>query len=317
MKLILGTMTFGPQVNLEAGRSMVQIFFSSGNKELDTAYVYNNGETEKILGKILSKETEHAYYLGTKVNPRITGKLDAEAVYMQINESLSRLGRDSVDLLYFHFPDPNTPIESALGAMNYLHKQGKIKEFGLSNFPADMVEHIWYLCDKFSWLKPTVYQGLYNGLSRKVEKDLLPLLHRLGIRFYAYNPLAGGLLSGKYSNFFDNPLPGRFTYRPNYLDRYWRKSFFKAMHTILDKCRQENIHLLEGAFRWLAYHSCLDDAKGDGIIIGASKIEHLKQNLETIEKGELPESIVDAFNEAWEIVKADSPEYYRFIPKKI
>ena len=314
MKLILGTMTFGPQVDAEGGRAMVRRFLADGHREIDTAYVYNEGESERILGSILSEHPQGAVSLATKVNSRITGRLDAQAVDMQFNESLSRLKRDSVDLLYFHFPDPVTPIESALEALAGLFEEGRCKALGLSNFPAWLVVDIWHLCKERGWPRPTVYQGLYNGLSRKPEAELFPALRKLGMRFYAYNPLAGGLLSGRYRGYGDDPAPGRFTFRPNYRNRYWKRSYFDALDTLGEACRDAEIRLPEAAFRWLAHHSRLDREAGDGILVGASQIGHLEQNLAAAEKGPLPEAVVHAFADAWEAVKPESPEYFRFLP---
>ncbi len=311
-KLILGTMTFGPQVDAESSRIMVQCFVDAGYRELDTAYVYNNGETEKILGSILMDLSEKKLVLGTKVNPKITGRLDADAVKMQFNESLSRMGQDSADILYLHFPDPTTPIGDALEACANLHGQGKFTELGLSNFPAWSVVDIWHLCKERGWPKPSVYQGMYNGLSRNVESELFPALRQLGMRFYAYNPLAGGLLSGKYLDFKDDPSAGRFTLRPNYRDRYWKESFFSALSILAEICCEVDIPLSEAALRWLAFHSCLDQKEGDGIIIGASKIDHLDQNLVSMEKGALPTAVVEAFGTAWEQARPDCPDYFRY-----
>lgn len=313
MKLILGTMTFGPQVDRQGCKAMVETFLNSGYQELDTAYVYNKGETERILGEILSSN-DGASYVATKVNPRITGRLDAAAVYTQLNESLKRLKKESVDLLYFHFPDPNTPIESALNAFSDLYAQGKVGEFGLSNFPAWKVVDIYYQCKENGWPVPTVYQGMYNGLSRNVEKELFPALRKLDMRFYAYNPLAGGLLSGKYNNFDEDPAHGRFTLRPNYQGRYWKKSFFNALHMLVERCDKLNIPLAEAAYRWLSNHSQLNQSEGDGIIVGASKLSHLQQNISANEKGELPDEILEAFEDAWFEAKPDSPDYFRYVP---
>ena len=312
VKLILGTMTFGPQVNAEESHAMVQRFVDSGYSELDTAYVYNEGKTEGILGSLLEHIPDESVIIGTKVNPRITGKLDANAVTMQFNESLNRLGRDAVDILYFHFPDYNTPIEEALAACTDLHGQGKFRELGLSNFPAWMVVDIWHICKKRGWLKPSVYQGMYNGISRNVESELFPALRKLGIRFYAFNPLAGGMLTGKHSHFDDNPSPGRFSRLQSYRDRYWKKAIMEAVNGLTIKCREVGIEPTEAAFRWLTYHSFLNPHKGDGIIIGASSMKQLKQNLTAAVKGALPKSLVSAFDDAWEDTKPDSPAYFRY-----
>ena len=162
------------------------------------------------------------------------------------------------------------------------------------------------------WPLPTVYEGLYNGLSRKIEGELFPAIRQLGISFYAYNPMAGGMLSGKHLSYENTPPPGRFARLGSYRERYWKKSYFEAINNLSNVCRVESIEPAEAAYQWLAYHSMLDAAKGDGIIIGASSITQFKQNINSINKGTLPEIVVTAFNEAWAEAEQDSPEYYRY-----
>ena len=311
MKIILGTMNFGPQLDLNSSREMTRSFLQSGFNELDTAYVYNGGDTEKYLGEILPDLK--GYYLATKVHPRITGKLDRETILMEFNESMQRMNRESVDLLYFHFPDGKTPIEEALETVAELYEQGKVKELGLSNYPAWQVIDIAYKCDKTGCPRPTVYQGMYNALCRNVEPELFPAIRTLGMRFYAFNPLAGGMLTGKHQHFEDTPEPGRFARLASYRNRYWKQSYFDAVDEIRKACEAENIPMAEAGYRWLCNHSCLDATNGDGILLGASKIMQMTQNMEAAKKGELPQSILDAMDGAWEIAKPDSPAYFKFI----
>ena len=309
MNLILGTMTFGESVFAPDVEMFVKTFLNKGGNLLDTAYVYNNGECEKLLGEVLPK-LNRPFSVATKVNPRITGRLDADAAYLQVNESLSRLNMTSADIVFLHFPDPATPVENVLGAMADLHDQGKFKELGLSNFPAWMTTDVWHICDRHGWVKPTVFEGIYNPLTRRAEAELNDCLNHFGMRFYAYNPMCGGLLTGRYGKFEDAPADGRFTHRPNYQNRYWKESFFSAIDCIKNAAEKQDIGIVEAAYRWLAYHSMLDEKRGDAIIIGASKLSHLIQNMEAVKAGPLPESIVEAFEKAWTITKSDSPEYF-------
>lgn len=309
MKLVLGTMTFGESVFSLDVKGFVETFLSEGYEELDTAYVYNEGNCEMLLGEVLPK-LGRPYKIATKVNPRITGRLDGEAAYLQLNESLRRLGIASVDTLYLHFPDPGTPVKSVLEACNGLYKEGKFKELGLSNFPAWMVADVWRICDEKGWICPSVYEGIYNPLTRRAETELNDCLNYFDMRFYAYNPTAGGLLTGRYEKFDSTPTDGRFTHRPNYQKRYWKKSFFDAVEIIKDACKKEHTTIIEATYRWLAYHSMLNEKRGDAIIIGASKLNHLKQNMNALRAGKLPESLTAAFEEAWQVSKADSPEYF-------
>ena len=313
MKIVLGTMNFGPQLDEAASREMVTTFLKTGNRELDTAYVYNGGSTETILGAILPSLPESRYEIATKVHPRITGRLDRETIMMELGESLQRMKRDRVDLLYFHFPDGKTPVEEALETMAELHQKGVVREFGLSNYPAWQVIDIAYKCDKIGAPRPTVYQGMYNALCRNVEPELFPAIRSLGMRFYAFNPLAGGMLTGKHLHFEDTPEPGRFARLESYRKRYWKQSYFDAVDEIRKACEAENIPMAEAGYRWLCCHSMMDAAKDDGILLGASRQEQMAQNMAATTKGPLPQSVLDAMDAAWEIAKPDSPAYFKFI----
>ena len=313
MKIILGTMNFGPQLDLEASRTMVTTFLQSGNREIDTAYVYNGGDTEKFLGDILPEIDSSSYYLATKVHPRITGRLDRETIMMELTESLKRMNREKVDLLYFHFPDGRTPIDGALGTFAELHEKGVVGELGLSNYPSWQVIDIAYKCDKIGCPRPSVYQGMYNALCRNVEPELFPAIRSLGMRFYAFNPMAGGMLTGKHKDFEASPQPGRFARLESYRKRYWKQSYFDAVNEIRTACDAEGIPMAEAAYRWLCFHSLMDAKKADGILLGASRQEQMTQNMAATEKGTLPQPIVDAMDTAWEMAKTDSPSYFKFI----
>ena len=312
MKLVFGTMTFGPQVDCNSGRAMVKHFIQSGYREIDTAYVYNEGETERILGAILNDLNFKHIKVATKANPRIMGRLDEIAVTGQLNESLLRLNLESVDTFYLHMPDANTPIEEALIACDKLYKEGKYKKLGLSNFPAWMVTDIWHLCNNHGWVAPSVYQGRYNAISRNIEKELLPALGRMKIPFYAFNPLAGGLLTGKHTDYNDQPPLGRFSLRQSYRERYWKREFIDIICELVQKCRENGMLLAEAALRWLAYHSKLNCNNGDAIIIGASSMEQLEQNIDAIKEGPIPVNIVNAFDAAWDEARLLSPDYFQF-----
>ena len=146
LNLILGTMTFGEQLFENDVVDIVKFYLESGYDEIDTAYVYNNGKCEELLGLCFDRIKPVNAKIATKVNPRITGRLDGDAVRMQFPESLKRMGIDRADILYLHFPDKNTPIESALEACNEFYKEGKFDELGLSNFPAWLVSYVYHVC---------------------------------------------------------------------------------------------------------------------------------------------------------------------------
>jgi len=320
IKPILGCMTFAGQVNEEDSKTMTSYFFEHtiGVPELDTAYVYQEGKTEELMGRVLTPQQREKMFLATKVNPN-AGGLTPESIRKQLDTSLARLKVQHVDLLYLHSPDNNNPILETLRAVNELHKEGKFKELGLSNYSSWQVADVWHICNNNGWVKPTVYQGMYNLLTRNIEKELFPAIRKFGIRFYVFNPIAGGLLSGNYNH--DNlPSDGRFSLPrvgDMYKARYWKKSYFSAIQHLLtaieahNKASNQNLTLLTTAYSWLIHHSQLKGVHGDGIILGASKIVHLEANLSYFKCDPLPEVILKACDEAWHVCAGDCPNYHR------
>lgn len=313
MKAVFGTMNIGQQVFGEQAKEMLSFYVGSGGRELDTAYVYNDGACEEEVGACLRELASQELSLATKVNPRVSGRLDHDAVHDQLNGSLRRLGVECVDVLYFHFPDPGTPVESAIQAAAEAHAAGRFVELGVSNFPLDLIERMGPLCDRCGCPRPTVYQGVYNALSRNAEEELFPALDGLGMRFYAFNPLAGGMLTGRYTDFEEVPQEGRFAVRAkSYKGRYWKESFFEATRLIGDACSASGIPVAEASYRWLAQHSMLEVQRGDAVIIGASRLSQLEQNLRSLEGPPLPDSVLEAFERAWGVTRDDAPPYYRY-----
>ncbi|XP_019747958.1 aflatoxin B1 aldehyde reductase member 2-like [Hippocampus comes] len=164
------------------------------------------------------------------------------------------------------------------------------------------------------------FVGMYNATTRQVETELLPCLRYFGMKFYAYNPLAGGLLTGKYHyEDKDTSQPtGRFfgnNWAAVYRDRYWKQSHFQALE-VVQKALEGAYGptappLLSAAMRWMYHHSQLKGDLGDGVIIGMSTAEQLRQNLAAAEEGPLDERVVKAFGDAWNLVAHECPNYFR------
>lgn len=311
-KLIFGTMTIGMQVEETAAEEMVAAAFAQGLRHLDTAYVYGDGETERILGKVLSRYPREAYQIDIKVNPRPAGNLGRETVFAQVKESLGRLKIEKADVLYLHFPSKTTPIEETVRACTELHEQGLFETLGVSNFPAELLERLLELCERSGYVRPRVYQGMYNALSRRIE-ELFPLLEAEDIRFAAFNPLAGGILTGRYQGMEASAGDGRFAHMPGYKDRYWKESYFRAMERILPVCRELEMLPAEAALRWLIFHSRISRRPADGVILGASRLEQLESNIRSAQRGPLPERLVSAFREAAALCAQDAPQYWRYL----
>jgi len=311
MKLILGTMTFGDQVEQADAETLLQAFTEAGHDELDTAHTYCDGRTEEMLGRMLPPPARAKLYLASKVNPWHDDGLQPVEVKRQMAEILHRLGSDSVDLLYLHSPDLDTPVEQTLEACFELFQQGSLRHFGLSNFASWQVAEVVEICRRNGWMEPTVYQGMYNALTRDVERELFPCLHNYGIRFYAYNPLAGGLLTGKHLSLDDLPDSGRFSVERGYVDRYWKKEYFDVLRELQNACAESGLKPVAVAMSWLINHSRMDAARGDGIILGASSLDHLRQNMAACEQAPLDASILDILDRGWEIIKPDCFRYFR------
>jgi aflatoxin B1 aldehyde reductase len=161
----------------------------------------------------------------------------------------------------------------------------------------------------------SAYQGLYNVIHRSVEAELFPCLKKFGIAFYAYNPIAGGYLTGRYSKPEDAVEPGsRFDpdkwQGKSYRARYFNEANFHALEIIRAACEKHGLTMGETALRWMNHHSGMKKESGDAVIIGASNVAHIQQNLVDLEKGPLPESILPALNEAWQTVKGFASPYF-------
>ena len=316
MKIVLGTMTFSDQVNATDTAKMLDLFAEhngaeQGGVELDTAYMYNDGKTEVLLGDLLGSNQDTRFEIATKANPWSDGNLKPDTVRNQFNTSLNRMQVESIDMLYLHSPDLETPIEDTLSACAELFEQGKFKRFALSNFAAWQVAEVVEVCRKNAWMVPTVYQGMYNALTRDVERELFPCLRNYGMSFYVYNPLAGGMLTGKHKALTEEPQDGRFHKFDGYKSRYWKSEYFDVLDKYIAVCDHHQISPTEAALNWLVNHSCLSDEAGDAIILGASKLDHLSENISAMGKGDLPEDIIDVLDQGWEKTRPNVKKYFR------
>lgn len=308
--IVLGTMTIGSQVDESAADRMLGLFLDAGYREIDTAGYYGQGLTEEILGRLLPPARRQQLFLATKANPWIEGGLSPASLRRQLETSLRSLQTETVDLFYLHAPDPKTPIEATLATCQELYRQGKFRQLGLSNFAARQVIEIWHLCQRNNWVLPAVYQGRYNAVTRDVEPELFPALRALGLRFCAYNPLAAGILTGKYLARERHPSEGRFALITSYLDRYWKQSYFDAVDRLRTLCAQNQLAMADSALRWGLFHSQLSALRGDALILGASSPEQLRTNLQSAHQTPLPEVILKAYDQAWDDTRSDCPSYF-------
>ncbi|KAJ6596843.1 Aldo/keto reductase [Mycena vulgaris] len=343
--LLFGTMTMGEEGAPGAVRNwdlsecadILAAFSSYGHTELDTARMYGGGTTEKLLSKLDLGNSS----IDTKVYPDNPGDHSPTALRSIFFASLDALNRKRVRVLYLHAPDRSVPFEETLEEMNKLYNEGYYEIFGLSNFASweasfmqrnetgRPVAEIVSICKTKGWIEPKIYQAMYNAITRAIEPELVPCCRKFGIRLVVYNPLAGGLFAGKVMS-ADAPDTGRFNpATPSgkmYRDRYLKNGNFDALNHLKEVAvrlltcprvyfqptflqAQHNLRLTEIALRWCQHHSVLGTE--DGVILGASSAGQLKQNCEDSAKGPLPDAIVAAIDEAWEISRGTASTYWR------
>ncbi|KAG8813927.1 hypothetical protein FRC17_001374 [Serendipita sp. 399] len=253
----------------------------------------------------------------TKLYPQPTARHTPEDLRKTLQVSLTALRTDKLELFYLHAPDRTTPWEVTFKAVDDLYKEGKFERLGISNYMSWEVAEIMTLCRLNGWISPTVYQGIYNAIHRAVEPELFPVLRKYGIAFYAYNPLSGGFLTGRYVDASSKVEPSsRFDDSKGtsqsiaYRKRYWNDHNFQALSIIAEAAEKEGLTVAEVALRWMSHHSLMKRDYGDTVIIGASKATQLEQNLIDLEKGPLPDTIQAAVDEAWRVVAPYVQKYW-------
>lgn len=200
--LCLGTMMFGGATDAPTSERIIAMAAEAGLNFIDTADVYNEGESERITGRALAA-SQHDWILATKAaNPMGTGPnqrgLSRKWVIEACDASLKRLGRDHIDVYYLHKEDHLTPLDETVRALAGLVQAGKIRYVGLSNYRSWRVAEICRLCGEAGIDRPVVLQPYYNIMNRQPEVELLPAANHFGLGVAPYSPLARGVLTGKY-----------------------------------------------------------------------------------------------------------------------
>jgi len=309
-RVSLGTMTFGNQVSESEAIRMVNYALDKGVNFIDTADIYNKGAAEIILGKALKGKRDRVV-LASKVR-YFTGPDEFKDVGLHrwhitrgIEASLKRLNTDCLDICYLHGPDYETPLQDTVTTMDQLVRQGKIMYWGISNYAAWQICHVLWLCDRRNLHLPVVTQVPYNLLTRTIETELVPFCRTFNIGIIVYNPLAGGILTGKYSRNGPPAKDTRFEFNKEYYDRYWHNSNFEAVRELEQIAKEAGKKMIALALQWL-----VNQPHVDSITLGASKMEQLHENL-TAWEGKLDESIREACDRVWKKIRGVSFRYNR------
>ncbi len=309
-RLSFGTMPFGSQADQATAILMVDQCFDAGINFFDTANMYNKGVAETFLGNALAGRRQRVI-LASKVrhrwndNPQDVG-LSRSAILRALDASLKRLQTDYVDLYYLHQPDYDVPIDETLAAMDEAMRAGKVRYPAVSNYAAWQVCEILWLCQKSRFTPPHISQPMYNLLARGIEEEYLPFCKRFAVAVIPYNPLAGGLLTGKHTRDSKPESGSRFDNNPLYLGRYWHDDYFAAVDELKGIARDVGKTLIELSLQWL-----LSQPQVDSVILGASRPEQLAENLKACEGSPLDQATLDRCDDVWNRLRGITPKYNR------
>lgn len=285
-RLCLGTGTFGKQTDESEAHRMLDRATEAGINLIDTADIYppgaEVGSSEVITGRWL-KGKRNQFVLGTKAGGRMGPSSwdqgnSRKHLLDAIEASLRRLNTDYVDLYQLHMDDPATPIDEVVEAMDTIVRSGKARYIGVSNFLAYRLAKTLGRQDFLRLTRFVSAQPRYNLLFREIERELLPLCQEERIAVIPYNPLAGGLLSGRY-NFTDKPEKGRFSaelgqFGAMYQARYWREREFETVAKVREIADQQGKPVPTLAVAWI-----LANLAVTSVILGASRVDQLTDTL--------------------------------------
>jgi 1-deoxyxylulose-5-phosphate synthase len=316
-EICLGTMTFGKQCDEPSSFAILDRAWNAGVYFIDTADMYpvphdlaTVGATETIIGNWLKahRGRRHETVLATKCfaamgsAPHDQG-LSRRHVMDAIDASLRRLQTDFVDLYQVHFYDSDTPLDETLRALDDLVRSGKVRYIGCSNHLAYQLARALWTSDKLGIARYDCVQPRYNLLFREIENELLPLCLEEGVGVIAYNPLAGGFLTGKHRREHEPEEGGRFdlgntgvTYRK----RYWRDASFDTVERMQRFFEKRNKSITTVAVAWVLAQPGITSA-----IVGASKLSHLDDSLAAVDMS-LEAEEMEFLNGLWYDLPRDS-----------
>ena len=275
--------TFVYQLDESSASKCMDYAYNEGVNFFDNAEAYANGKSEKLMGNIIKKLkwTRDTYIVSSKVfwggeNPTQRGLCKIH-IHDACNAALKRMKVDYLDLFYCHRPDPETPILETVYAMNDLITQGKIIYWGTSEWSAKEIEEAFKLCNDYNLRCPTMEQPQYNILHRdRMEKEYESLFKKYSLGSTIWSPLASGLLTGKYNDGI--PSKSRFNVKGyEWLSEEIKNTDFKKIKEVGEIAKTLNITQSQLAIIW-----CLNNKNVSSVILGASNINQLKENLESI-----------------------------------
>ncbi|MBE6038087.1 MAG: aldo/keto reductase [Anaerofustis stercorihominis] len=308
-KCCLGTMTFGGQANEEDSIRIIDYAIDHGVNFIDTANIYTGGQSETIVGKALKGKRDDIV-LATKVCGGMSRKandsgLGRKHIMKSVDESLKRLDTDYIDLYYMHFPDENTPMEEAIETMTNLVRSGKIRYYGVSNFSAWQFCSLIHKAKEMNAVAPVVTQSVYNAVTRGLDDEMVPFLKEYNRGLAVFNPLAGGLLTGKHTK-AGAAEGSRLSGDGGYAKRYWKDGNLDAMETLRTIAEENNMSMSTLCLKWLQTKDFIDS-----VICGVSKFNHAEENIAAFDGDMLAPEVVAKIDSLWDGLKGDYFNYHR------
>lgn len=273
-------LTYGKSVETEIARKCVLRAYEKGVNFIDTANIYANGVSEEVLGPILKEMHRDSIVLATKVyfpmgmSPNERG-LSRKHIHDQLHRSLHRLQVDYIDLYQCHRFDVETPVEETACMMNDLVRAGKILYWGVSEWNADQLAGVVNLCRARGWAVPVSNQPQYSALWRRVEDRVLPACEQYGLGNVVWSPLAMGILSGKYTDAKHPPKGTRAAGESKeMMEDYFTQPVLDAVQKLAPLAKRAGASMAQLSLAW-----CLRQRAVTSVIVGATKVEHVDDNV--------------------------------------
>lgn len=308
----MGTMTFGDTLDETGAHEVLDLAYDRGINLYDTANMYSEGKAEEILGRwIRARGVREQIVLVSKVryaigDDPVTAGLTPKAIMRELEASLRRLQTDYLDIYLLHQPDDDTPFDVTWRCLDALVAAGKVRYIGVSNFAAWQIVQAHHISTSHGWARPLITQFMYNLIARGPDRELLPMTRAYDVGNMIYNPLAGGLLSGKHRPEQEAVAGSRLASSKRYRERYWHPRQREAADKLRQIAESNGRTPVELALRFLL------DVKGvHNILLGATQLTQLEQNLQAVDAVPVTDSEREACDCVWEVLCGPVPAYHR------
>jgi aryl-alcohol dehydrogenase-like predicted oxidoreductase len=298
----LGTMNFGRRTSEADSKQILARALELGIRHIDTANAYVDGTSERIVGDAIRGKREEIIVatkcgFGRSPDGKPEG-LSKKSLEAALDGSLTRLKTSYVDIYYLHVPDHKTPIEETLETIARFLEAGKIRAWGISNYAAWQVLEMFGIADRSGGAlpRPVIAQQLYNVLIRQLDIEYLSFARQYKLHTTIYNPLAGGLLSGRHSRDGSTQKGSRFDNNRLYLGRYFNDAMFDRLEALKRVAEAQAMTLVELAYAWVS------GAPGvDSVLLGPASLSQLEQGVAACQRTLAPEARteIDALYQSW------------------